>query len=348
MNILILVLFLAILAILYKVEYIKNPHDFFALLENPQKSMALKTLCAIIVCGGHTYAGNIWLKPIHDLGYLMVAVFFALSGYGIAKTRGKLEKAPIEWIIHRVKKIIIPFWFMNLCCIILYGLTIEKMTLNKVVGYFFGIPLINHPTWFLWMLLLLDIGYAVCYVRKSKYSFGFMLAYILLISALCALAGLDKAWFGSNFAFAFGIFIEAQEKKICNIIVSLKKWFGVLGICFLVTAIGSLMYKMLSLGAFVDNFILRNMISIAFCMGLFVFMYRIKLSCRIPVLEKCYFEIFLVHTPVQMILIEKFGVTTSLGLTLLTLTITLVISVCWHTANSRVQAKMRFKGGKHE
>lgn len=346
MDILILIVFLVLLGILYKVEYNKDIHDFFGFLENPQKSMALKALCAIVVVVGHTYAGNFWLRPIHDLGYLMVAVFFALSGYGIAKTREKLEKAPVGWIIHRVKKIIIPFWFVNLLCIILYGLTIEKMTLSKVVGYFIGIPLINHPAWFLWMLLMLDIGFAVCYVRRSKYSFCFMLVYILIISALCAQAGLDKAWFGSNFAFALGIFIEAQEKKICNIIVPFKKWLGLLGICFLVTAIGSLMYKVLSLGAFVDNFILRNIISIVFCMGLFIFMYRINLTCRTPILEKCYFEIFLIHTPVQTILTEKFGVTTSFSLTLLTLAITIFISILWHATVGRVRAMKQFGGGK--
>jgi len=346
MNLLVCIIILALLGILYKIEYCNNVCDFLGFLENPSKSASLKMLCAVIVLVGHTWAGNPWLKPIHDLGYLMVAVFFALSGYGIAKTEGKLEKAPVDWIVRRIKKIIIPFWFMNLCCIILYGLTIEKMNLYKVLGYFVGIPLINHPAWFLWMLLLLDIGYAACYVRKNRYSLGFMLVYILIVSAICAWAGLDKAWYGSNFAFALGILIEAKETKICNFINPLKKWFGLLGICFLVTGIGSLMYKLLSLGAFIDYFILRNIISLAFCMGLFISMYRIKLTCRISILEKCYFEVFLIHTPVQVILAEKFDVNTSFALTLLTLAVTLIISVCWHATFGMLRAKMQF-GGKH-
>ncbi len=331
MNLLLLVVLLVLFAVVFRINYINGSKDHFPFLEDRNAGMALKLLCSLIVLCGHTYAGNVWLKPIHDLGYLMVAVFFSLSGYGIAKTKPKLAEKPGRWLIYRIKKLVVPFWFTNLLCIILYGALLEKITIKQGIGYFFGIPLINHPTWFLIMLLILYIGFALCYVRENKYSFLFMLGYILIVSALCALADLDKAWYGSNFAFALGIFVEAHEEKICKKILIFRDWMGILILFFLLTGIGSVMYKFLSMGEFVDTFILRNIVSIAFCIVLYCFLYRFKITCRIGNLERCFFEIFLIHGPVQTILTEKMGVSTSFSLTLLTLVITVCISMLWRS-----------------
>ena len=176
------------------------------------------------------------------LGYLMVAVFFFISGYGVMysyETKGQkyIKSFPIKRIL--------PFYCI--CCfwILVYGLFHylmgEKLNIESVIqSFIFGGTIVVNG-WYLQAILILYILYYIVlnFINKKFYILAIAIG-IVCYSVFCNMSGLASTWYESTWCFLLGILWAknrlALGKKI-ELIANRKRYFWLIGISFILFAI---------------------------------------------------------------------------------------------------------------
>ncbi len=160
----------------------------------------LKGLGIIFIMMGHI---NSQTKSVPWIYSVPVALFFALSGLIYAAFEIKKDIPFKEFLVKRLKSLIVPFIFFRLILVV-WWLIVERRFRQLDMG----------PIWFLPALCAAEIiSYFIC---KKKNPIFNIIAFIALFAAL---AGLKKAGFDNN---AFG--------KCIMIVIDAAGWynFGVL------------------------------------------------------------------------------------------------------------------------
>lgn len=171
--------------------------------------------------------GGFLFRMIGDTGYLSVAVFFFISGYGmytrVLQTGGGYCKGIIS---HRIPKILLP-WMIATLIYALYWFAeggyerIAQICNNRENGYL----LITNS----WFVITIAVFYLVFYLSfnwcRGNYRKGIKrtLIGIFIYIAVAYLIGLGGWWFYSSLAFVLGMIWKDRESEINNI--AMKNWW---------------------------------------------------------------------------------------------------------------------------
>ena len=189
-------------------------------------------LCHVVPASG-VFQGSILSPLFGSLGYLSVAVFFFLSGYGIAvQYQAKKEYYLKTFLKNRVASI----YCLTLFLTILYGvfriLVGVRFSLFEILqSLLIGNTIVSNG-WYLQIVLLFYIlWYLTTKHIKDEQARYAALCVAVLLYMLIGMLFLAHFWFQSSLGFLLGVFWQRNKQRLDNwLFFSRKRVFAVLSI----------------------------------------------------------------------------------------------------------------------
>ncbi len=216
----------------------------------------------------HTNANNGIVWYFRLIGYICVAIFFLLSGYGNTFSYRNNKSTKIGWLLKRILRICITFWFIWIIDLIaILFINEDKFSIIILIKQALTLTL---PYWINWYLKIQVIFYIAYKLFKKNNDIVLLLLTIISVCIMYILR-LESFWWNTMICFGLGsVFAERKEK----IIINLKK--------------NKYIKLILSLVAFVLLFILGTrsfelqvISSIAFCIFITILLFVFKFKSKI-------------------------------------------------------------------
>lgn len=140
------------------------------------KFLSLRGILAMQVVFGHTWPDGVYnnqvidrfLAPFNNTGYLCVAVFFFLSGFGTYESSKKRNNYFEHFIKNKVIKIFFPYWIINCLYILMLCITNSQVNINKMLISFIW-PVYNTSAWYVFTVFIVYLCIYIYIVNKSTY-----------------------------------------------------------------------------------------------------------------------------------------------------------------------------------
>ena len=193
--------------------------------------LSLKGLLALIIilhhcslsCSESSYA----FRFFSYFGFLVVSIFFFISGYGLMKSFG--GKTTQSFAKKHLVKIGIPFFVFNL---LYYGLSVYEshpFSAGYIVYSYlvYGHPIIDSGWYFVVYILLLIVFYCNMRLKPDDPSWQIVgsLLFCLFWSGFCKWRAWGNWWHYSNYAYIMGLVMGFKEKIIVDFC---KKHYSIL------------------------------------------------------------------------------------------------------------------------
>ena len=202
--------------------------------------------CMVLICHMHArvslFSSNILGTIFTAFGYLSVATFFFLSGYGLKEAASKKE----HYVSNFPKKKLLPFFCICCFTILIYlirdicvGNDVNILTL--VQSFLFGNTIVDNGWYLQTQLLFYIIFYLVYNFVKNKRSFA-LIFIIALYCVFCAVAKLSTTWYEASFCFPLGILYSENKHKINSILFKNKTRHLISILCVLIVFIITLFF----------------------------------------------------------------------------------------------------------
>lgn len=215
---------------------------------------ALQGFCAVAIMFHHMAQKTCasWLKKeyiVHGLdffvpiGYLLVAIFFFCSGYGLYKSYQEKEDYLYEFGWKRVLPIVIPFFLSGIIYLNVRTKMGEDLLGNWLnVGIHFGEPqMFNMYGWFIYALFVVYFGFWIGF-RKERKRGRAIVVFLLVIAAYIAFCHwwmYGGWWYNTVWLAAAGVLTATYEQGIVTwmkkrYVVCLPVFSGMFSILFFV------------------------------------------------------------------------------------------------------------------
>lgn len=158
-------------------------------------------------------------------GYLAVAVYFFLSGYGLQKSHMASEDYSKRFLLKRLPKILSPYavvtvlyWIANMCNGVVYSMGEIFAALQN------GTPIVSF-SWYINCICCFYVAYWLFMSMCRKHYFGMILCACLWLAAyivVCRYLGRSKWWYNTPQLLILGMIWAVYEQKILRII---KKYY---------------------------------------------------------------------------------------------------------------------------
>ncbi len=337
LGIIIIILFL--LMIFYKSTlHIKQCDRNYLCVE---KSNSVKAICAISVMLHHitneVYCGILYL-PFQMIGYLMVAVFFFYSGYGIMYSYKTKEKYMENFLKRRILTVLIPYLIAIIIYVLIKSFFYGFNIINILNSFISGSPIANN-SWFVVSLLILYIIFWLSFrwTKNQKLSWVVFLILFLVYfisyrfvywspTLIAFLAGMIWSYFKEQmdlFLFKYNIFVLSS-----------------LFLCFVVFFVLKLKFN-----SGISESVIQVFSSLFFAPLVICLQTRITLNNKIlAFLSRISFEIYLYHG-LAIFLIKKTPIfECNCNMFLLSVSImTIVVSIVMSYLNKMIIKKISVK-----
>lgn len=221
------------------------------------------------------------------MGYLSVAIFFFVSGYGLMASYQKKGKQYIE---HFGRTRILPFYMVILLAVAIYAvyeLAIgEYFTISDLIkSITFGNVIIKNG-WYLQAALVLYIFFWVVfkYLSQLRMQLSAILFCCIGYILLCIALNMGTYWYESVFCFFLGLIWCAYQEKIDKKINQKGRYYAFLIVSFLLFCM-TLILGNTGLLIFNGLIVACKMIS-AVCFVLFVLFLIMKINIQNAVTQK--------------------------------------------------------------
>lgn len=295
------------------------------------KCNVLRGILAIFIVLHHLsekYPIGYIFPKLQHLGYLIVAVFFFLSGYGLMCS---YQKKGVKYFDGYWKKrigyLFLVYFIITIAYFVCYNLMgIDISFVELLKSFVNGHPVITN-SWYISVQLFFYILFWFVFKLMNRVSDNIKIMITLILTvgimALFYFSGLDSFWYLSDLAFVVGLFFAKNRDKIDTIIM--KYYYVIFILIFLGFVLFSIMPSILyRLGI---EFALiyplcRNISSIFFTLMVIIAFVKINLKSKLwDFFGKISLELYLVHELVISILGKN------LSNEVLVVILTLVISV---------------------
>ena len=163
------------------------------------------------------------------VGYLAVAIFLFLSGYGLQKQNLSKANYANGFLLKRIPAILIPYMIMSLIYWTIYAILGDVRSFSVIWHNFIinGDPIV----WFSWYVVCILYFYIAFYIlikifKKNKAGIIFgELAFCVLYIFICSRLGFGIWWYQTSFVFVLGIVFSSYEESILNF---LKKFHPII------------------------------------------------------------------------------------------------------------------------
>lgn len=286
-----------------------------------QDSIFFRSVAILMVVVAH-YSDLIYIESgyklwniLNKLGRYGVAIFFLVSGYGVAKSI-KQKKLNYIFLFRRIKTVYFPFICMQILALIFIGMPSDNMTIKNWIFYFLGIDY--------WYIIVIFSLYCLFYISMKYIKRNQELGLFILVTGfniLLALMECDEWWYLTNYVFCLGVYLafhQCSERKR-SLLITILCFAGFVG--------SSIVYPKL------DGVILHDFFKIiaALCFAGFVWFAYVLFPFHINLeplnkLGECSLYIYVLH--VQAISFLKLHNLTSLmSAVLLSLIIVMILAI---------------------
>ena len=305
-----LLFILLLSAMLFKTRLIaaKNTYnDDFISLKNCN---SYKGLFALIVILHHISqrVSNGFLPPdFTRVGYLAVAVFLFLSGFGLQKQNLSKPDYHKGFLLKRIPAILIPYLIMTLLYWGIYALLGDVRPLSLVWHNFIknGDPIV----WFSWYVVCILYFYIAFYIlmkifKTSQVGIVFGgIAFCILYIFICSKLGFGLWWYQTSFVFVLGIIFSSYEVSILKFI---KKYYLTVLLLSLTSFIVLAKYKWeiyWLIPSVKTEFLLVAALSFLFILSFFTLTLKTKTNNKfLDFLGKISFELYMTQGALMLIL----------------------------------------------
>ena len=280
---------------------------------------------------------------LQALGYLSVAMFFFLSGYGLEvqiRIKGK------KYLSNFVGGRLLPYYSVYLMTVIvyfLYRLIILKQSFGLIAWIktlTFGETFVANGWYFQTLLviyILFFIAAKLFFSRRTS-----MMAILLLLFAItCHNIGLSTTWYESVFAFVVGMIFCNYKDKVDEYFSKRNRWIICTIVCMVLLGITLLLGNLLILP--VGRVPIKMLSAVIFVFFGILMIMKIKISNHVTrLLGNYYLEIYAMQG-VALILLhsEYINIENGVWYTLMVIIITIVLSVVVHPLYAAVRKKCR-------
>ncbi len=201
----------------------------------PINSLAIKGGASIVIVAHHYtqlsggYHGNMLKEfAVSVCGYIAVAVFFFLSGYGLMESEKHNKLSADAFLKRRLSRVYIPFILTNVLLILAllcFG-HYETISLSNMLAHIFGFKLIDNVTWFVPVTLLLYFFVLLLSkVQNRQLKAVFMVALCTgYITSGIFLFDIPFYAYVSTPAFPLGYIASLYSHEICRGIKGIIRW----------------------------------------------------------------------------------------------------------------------------
>lgn len=166
---------------------------------------------------GQKGMGCILLPLFSKVGFLLVSVFFFLSGFGLMKQHMAREDYRRQFLRRRMPTILIPYLVSTALYWLLYALLGTPWTLGDILrGILRGSPIVT-ASWYVICILLFYLAFwCLMWLCGKRYSLlligatGFLGCYL----ALCRKLGYGSWWFNTAPVLLLGMIWALYQEKI--------------------------------------------------------------------------------------------------------------------------------------
>lgn len=257
-------------------------------------------------------------------GYLGVAIFFFLSGYGLMKSGMKQHLGPVDFFQKRLLKTYLP-------AVLVSALWASYLVIGK--GKVFDWQIIKGVLWYfndeiLWFVRAIVIlygffyAYAIVRIGIIKYCGRFqdlfnltVLAITALFAAWCLYGTCGFVGTGSVILFFVGMSWAEFDSIYVKLIRKVYPLFG--GFVIIITLAVCFWHDAQWIHLLINNFLILWGIT-------FLTFYEIKIVSFPKWISACSYDIYLVHNKVLMLLLPLYAVVPLLLFTALTIVFTIV------------------------
>lgn len=294
-----MVVILALAVLIFGIKF-AGKGSFFEDNFSKSQTRALKGLCAIYIIFHHlcTYLADFFpsFYAFKYLGFLMVGVFFFISGYGLMYGVANKEGYLNGFFKKRVTSVLIPFYIINLFSLAA-NYTTGSLTVKTAVLSLFGVYM-----WYVAAIVILYIGFYLSFkifalpkgiLAVSVYTLLYILG-MFVLHRFFNINSLGFWWYNSAICFALGIWYCLLRKKINKVICN--NYFKVLLLCLIM---------FVPLYVFICNHFNDDMPSVLVCeilicivFTVFIIAMTLKFKIKNPVLNICgdlSLELYLSH-----------------------------------------------------
>ncbi|MGN0179814.1 MAG: acyltransferase family protein [Monoglobaceae bacterium] len=248
----------------------------------------LKGILAVAVLIHHIYQYSGLLHEtvvggvFQIIGYLAVAVFFFLSGYGLSVSYTNNRELYLK---HFLKRRVLPFYCVILFVSILY--TAEFLIIEKTISYklllfsvTFGGTVINGG-WYLQVQLLIYLAWFVIYrcCKKDNLKVLLVILFTVLYCTLMIILSFPTVWYESILAFPTGIIWHRIKNRMDDRYKNVKIWMidlFLLMILFVGTLLGSY-----AVHIWICQLVLKMMSAVSFVLLTVFLLYRVPIECKV-------------------------------------------------------------------
>ena len=234
-----------------------------------------------------------FITALRFVGYLIVALFFFFSGYGLQYGFENKNKYMNGFLKKRFGSILIPYWTVTTLETVLLSVFGAEYSFKTYILALLLIKLTNGTVWYIQILILLYIVYWISHVKKENMAI-FWIAFLMLFCALF-FNGAQDLYYRSIFAFPLGVCWYKYREKLLKCFA--QTYTGSLVLCTMCFII-CLFIK--TFGAMISDSLVMSLGSMSSAVMICVFFgiafYKLHIdNVILRVLGKLSFEIYLIH-----------------------------------------------------
>lgn len=196
----------------------------FAVIQNRQSSLkkdklellrAILPLCII----AHHLSYIDFLKEFRSWGPIVNAVFFAISGYGLAVSyRAKREEYLNGFLLKKVLRLMLPLLIVTSIYLICFNTDPIRTVFYDLIAN--GTSPLPY-SWFVYVLMLMYVFFYIAYKYLPDYIRNISVVLLVIVYMVLAYgAGYNKIWFYSVVAFPAGLYYAEYETRISSLLKS--------------------------------------------------------------------------------------------------------------------------------
>ena len=224
------IIIILLLLVLYKIKLF-NPvkQSFNEEYLSLETSTALKGFFSIVVILHHLSQkidiNTEFFMRLKFIGFLAVALFFFLSGYGLQKQHLTKEDYNKKFLIKRLPSVLFPYIIFTLIYWLFYYIMGTTFSFSDIfTSIYHGNPIVDYS----WYIVSIIVFYIFFYIliklfkkKKLLIIIGSLLLNYLYIK-ICRHLDFGNYWYCCNHLFTIGIIFASYEKQIINFI---KKFY---------------------------------------------------------------------------------------------------------------------------
>lgn len=278
---------------LYGSKIAGSGDNCYLALDNTLSIRGLLAICIVLHHGSGYLTKMSFISPFQHIGYLIVSLFFFLSGYGL--TYGlKNKKGYMDGFLKkRLISVLIPYWICNTVYYAGVHLMGGQIEAKRFILSMLLLKVINGSMWYVQLQVLFYLLFYATFAKKDNRPLFYTLFFVLYAGALAA--GVEELYTESALAFPLGVIWCCYQDKIDKT-MDAHYWTGLMG----VVGITALSFFLKFTGALIDSDLVKQLGSsisaVAFCVSALWIAKKIRISNHgLSFLGSISYEIYLIH-----------------------------------------------------